>query len=100
MAASVRRRRDPGFRSKRTLYKDILHLRNRVTGADIDLGIIVVPSDQLHSFLPDRTLSKSHAEKGIREQDADRLPIVLIEVEHDGPGEALPKKITNRGPRR
>jgi hypothetical protein len=77
------------------LYKDILHLKNRVTGGDIDLGIIIVPSDRLHSFLPDRTPSKSYAEKVIREQDADRLPILLIEMEHDGPGRALPKKITN-----
>jgi hypothetical protein len=82
------------------LYKDILHLKNRITGGDIDLGIIVVPSDRLHGFLPDRTPSRSYAEKVIREQDADRLPIVLIEIEHDGPGKALPKKTTNRGSRR
>jgi hypothetical protein len=80
------------------LYKDILHVKNRITGGDIDLGIIVVPSDRLHSFLLDRT--PSYAEKVIREQDVDRLPIVLIEVEHDGPGEVLPKRITNRGSRR
>ncbi len=77
------------------LYKDILHLKNRIIGGDIDLGIIIVPSDRLHSFLPDRTPSKSYAEKVIREQDADRLPILLVEMEHDGPGPALPKKITN-----
>ena len=77
------------------LYKDILHLKNRVVGGDIDLGIIIVPSNRLHSFLPDRTPSKSYAEKVIKEQDADRLPILLIEMEHDGPGPALPKKITN-----
>src|SRR5271157_6277892 len=39
------------------LYKDILHLKNRIIGGDIDLGIIVVPSDRLQSFLPDRTPS-------------------------------------------
>src|SRR5579872_888176 len=42
------------------LYKDILHLKNRIIGGDIDLGIIIVPSDRLHSFLPDRTPSKSY----------------------------------------
>lgn len=77
------------------LYKDVLHLKNRIVGGDIDLGIIIVPSNRLHSFLPDRTPSKSYAEKVIKEQDADRLPILLIEIEHDGPGPPLPKKITN-----
>jgi hypothetical protein len=43
----------------------------------------------LQRFLPDRTPSSSYAVKVIREQDADRLPIVLIEIEHDGPGPAL-----------
>jgi hypothetical protein len=78
-----------------SLYKDVLNLSNRINGGDIDLGIIIVPSNRLHSFLPDRTPSKSYAEKVIKEQDADRLPILLIEMEHDGPGPALPKKITN-----
>ena len=77
------------------LYKDILHLKNRIAGGDIDLGIILVPSNRLHLFLPDRTPSKSYAKKVIKEQDADRLPILLIEMEHDGPGPALPKRITN-----
>jgi hypothetical protein len=53
------------------LYKDILHLKNRIVTGDIDLGIIVVPSDRLQSFLPDRTPSISYARKVIVEQDAD-----------------------------
>jgi hypothetical protein len=77
------------------LYKDILHLKNRIVSGDIDLGIIVVPSDYLQSFLPDRTPSVSYARKVIAEQDADRLPIILIELEHDGPGPPLQKKTTN-----
>ena len=77
------------------LYKDILHLKNRIVSGDIDLGIIVVPSDYLQSFLPDRTPSVSYARKVIADQDADRLPIILIELEHDGPGPPLQKKTTN-----
>ncbi len=79
------------------LYKDILHLKTRLVSGDIDLGIIIVPSDRLQSFLPDRTPSISYARKVIAEQDADRLPIILIEMEHDGPGSPLGKKITNTG---
>ncbi|HYL74853.1 MAG TPA: BglII/BstYI family type II restriction endonuclease [Bryobacteraceae bacterium] len=85
------------------LYKDILHLKKRIEIGDIDVGIIVVPSDRLQSYLPDRTPSASYARKVLHEQDADRLPIVLIEMEHDGPGPPLGKKVTNlsrRGNRR
>ena len=77
------------------LYKDILHLKNRIVTGDIDLGIIVVPSDRLQNFLPDRTPSASYARKVIVEQDADRLPIILMEMEHDGPGPSLGKRTTN-----
>jgi len=77
------------------LYKDVLHLKTRIVSGDIDVGIIVVPSDHLQSFLPDRTPSVSYAKKVIAEQDADRLPIVLIEMEHDGAGPPLGKRVTN-----
>jgi hypothetical protein len=79
------------------LYKDILHLKTRIVTGDIDLGIFIVPSDRLQSFLPDRTPSFSYAKKVIAEQDSDRLPIILIEMEHDGPGPSLGKKVTNLG---
>lgn len=85
------------------LYKDILHLKTRIARGDIDVGLIVVPSDRLQTFLPDRTPSASYAKRVIAEQDADRLPIVLVEMEHDGPGPVLVKQITNlskRAPRR
>jgi hypothetical protein len=78
-------------------FKDILHLKNRIVTGDIDLGIIIVPSDRLQSFLPDRTPSISYAKKVIAEQDSDRLPIILIEMEHGGPGPPLGKKVTNLG---
>ncbi|MBI3281148.1 MAG: hypothetical protein HYZ57_15040 [Acidobacteria bacterium] len=77
------------------LYKDILHLRTRIVQGDIDVGIIVVPSDRLQSYLRDRTPSASYARRVIKETDADRLPIVLVEIEHDGPGPALQKRVTN-----
>jgi len=85
------------------LYKDILHLRTRIVTGDVDVGLIVVPSDRMQSYLPDRTPSVSYAKQVIRETDADRLPIMLIEIEHDGPGPALRKRKTNtsrRGQRR
>ena len=79
-------------------YKDVLHLRNRVVNGDIDLGVIVTPSDHFQSFLPDRTPSVSYAREVRRVTGADNLPILLLEIDHDGPGPALKKKKTNLGP--
>ena len=48
------------------LYKDILHLKTWIVTGDIDLGIIIVPSDRLQSFLPGPmwTPSFSYAKTG------------------------------------
>ena len=86
--------------SGRDVYRDILHLKNRIVSGDIDIGAIVVSSDRLQQFLTDRTPNASYTKTVIDEQDANRLPILLIEMEHDGPGPRLEKKITNRGQRR
>jgi hypothetical protein len=86
--------------SGRDVYRDILHLKNRIVSGDIDIGVIVVSSDRLQQFLTDRTPDASYTKTVISEQDANRLPILLIEMEHDGPGPRLEKKITNRGKRR
>jgi hypothetical protein len=56
---------------RESLYKDILHLKTRIVTGDIDLGIIVVPSDRLQSFLPDRTPSVSYAKKVIAEHESE-----------------------------
>ena len=37
------------------LIRDIVHLRNSLQQGEIDIGVIVVPSDRLQTFLPDRT---------------------------------------------
>ncbi len=83
--------------SGRDVYRDILHLKNRITSGDIDVGVIAVSSDRLQQFLTDRTPNATYTKTVIEEQDADRLPILLIELEHDGPRPCLQKKITNRG---
>jgi len=86
--------------SGRDVYRDILHLKNRIVSGEIDVGVIVVSSNRLQQFLTDRTPNASYTKTVIQEQDANRLPILLIEMEHDGPGPPLEKKITNRGRRR
>ena len=77
------------------LYKDALHLRRRTESGDIDLGVIIVPSDNLRRCLPDRTPSSNYAARAISEMGADCSPIILIEIEHHGPGPAPTKRKTD-----
>lgn len=79
------------------LYRDLIHLRSSVVSGEIDLGVLVVPTDRMARYLTDRVSSKSYAEQVIKETDSDRYPLILIAVEHDGPGPAIEKRITNRG---
>ena len=81
------------------IIRDIVHLRNNLQNGDIDVGIIVVPDDRLQIFLPDRTPSFRDAVRYIEEEfkEATTFPIVIIAVEHDSKGKALPKKKTNAG---
>jgi restriction endonuclease BglII len=39
------------------VVRDLVHLRNRLQKGDIDIGVIIVPSDRMRVFLPDRTPS-------------------------------------------
>ena len=76
------------------LIRDIVHLRNSLQSAEIDGGVIVVPDDRLQFFLPDRTPSYKDAIRYIEQEfkEAMTFPIVVIAIEHDGPGESLAKQ--------
>jgi hypothetical protein len=76
------------------LIRDVVHLRNSLQEAAIDVGLIVVPDDRLQRFLPDRTPSFTDALRYIEQEfkEAMTYPIVVLAVEHDRAGAALPKK--------
>ncbi len=76
------------------VIRDIVHLRNSLQQGEIDVGVIVVPDDRLQVFLPDRTPSFKDAVRYIEEEfpEAMTFPILVIGIEHDGPGKALPKQ--------
>src|SRR6266545_4290340 len=71
------------------LVIDVAHLRKSITEGIIDVGIILVPDDAFGRFLTDRGPRMSDAKRHVREARAEDLPLVLIAVAHDGPGEAL-----------
>jgi len=74
------------------LVMDIIHLRKGITKGEIDVGILVVPTDRLSVFLTDRGPAISDAKKHVSEARAEDLPLLLMAVEHDGPGPALAKQ--------
>ncbi len=80
------------------LIRDVVHLRNSLQQGEIDIGIIVVPSVRLQGFLTDRTPSLKDALRYVEQEfkEATTFPIVIIAIERDAPGKALPKKKTNK----
>lgn len=73
---------------------DVMHLRTAIEKGDIDLGVLVVPSDRMAVFLTDRAPSFRETVIAIEDRmRADTLPLVVLSVEHDAPGIALPKRI-------
>jgi len=80
------------------LVIDIIHLRKALERGLIDVGVLVVPSDRLGVYLTDRGPRMSDAKRHVREARAEDLPLLLIALEHDGPGESLAKQ-RKRSPR-
>ena len=76
------------------LIRDIVHLRNSLQGSEIDIGVIVVPDNRMQHFLPDRTPCFKDAIRYVEEEfkEAMTFPIIIIAIEHDGPGAPLAKK--------
>ncbi len=74
------------------LSVDLIHLRKELLQGKIDLAVLVVPSDKLGYFLTDRVARLSEAHRHIEMARAEDMPFVLIAIEHDGTGSALPKQ--------
>lgn len=76
------------------IIRDLVHLRKSLQEGEIDVGVIVVPSDRLQVFLPDRTPSLRDAIRYMEEEfiEAKNFPIIIVAIEHDGSGQALGKQ--------
>lgn len=79
------------------LVIDVIHLRHALEQGDIDVAIIVVPTNRLAGFLVDRAPSVAAAERHVKDARAEELPILIIPFEHDGAGTPLPKRRTRQG---
>jgi hypothetical protein len=77
------------------VIRDLIHLRNNLQSGNIDVGIIIVPTDRLSGFFGSRYPTVTETIRYIEDEfrEAQYFPLLLIGIEHDGPGtEALPKQ--------
>ena len=74
------------------LVMDVHHLRSALTRGEIDVGVLLVPSDRLSVFLTDRAPCFADALRHVRGARAEDLPLVVLGLEHDGAGEPLAKQ--------
>lgn len=75
---------------------DLIHLRRSIVDGVIDVGVLVVPDDQLGIFLTDRGPNLADALKHVAEARVEDLPLIIMALGHDGAGPALAKQPKRR----
>jgi hypothetical protein len=70
----------------------ICRLRDRWADGHIDIGVLVVPDDELGHYLTDRGPKFSDAVRHVRAARAEDFPLLILGLHHDGPGEPLAKQ--------
>jgi len=79
---------------------DVHHLRRAIILGHVDVGVLLVPDDQLAIFLTDRGPRMSDAKRHVEEARAQDLPLILMSLLHDGPGASLVKQAKRKSKRR
>jgi hypothetical protein len=74
------------------LVMDMIHLTAAFRDGRLDVGVVIVPSDRLSRFLTDRGPCISDAKRHAKVARLEDSPLVLLAIEHDGPGEPLAKQ--------
>lgn len=80
-------------RSDSGIIMDLHHLKAAITSGLIDVGVLVVPNARLAGFITDRAPQLRDAERHIK-VGFDQFPLLVLGVQHDGAGPALPKRLT------
>jgi hypothetical protein len=79
------------------LTNDLAHLMQAIENGNIDVGVIVVPSNETAAFLTDRCPRFSYALDHVNRIKGQFSPLMIISIGHDGVGDVLPKRRTNLG---
>lgn len=79
------------------LTNDLAHLMQAIELGNIDVGVIVVPSNETAPYLTDRCPRFSYAVDHVNRIKGQFSPLLIMSIGHDGVGEAIPKRRTNLG---
>jgi hypothetical protein len=74
----------------------MIHLTAAFRAGSLDVGAVIVPSNRLSRFLTDRGPSIADAKRHAHAARLEDSPLILIAIEHDGPGPALAKQFKRR----
>jgi hypothetical protein len=74
------------------LVVDLIHLRKSIRRGLIDVGVLVVPCDDLAVYLTDRGPRMADAIRHVEEAGVEHLPLIVIAIRHDGAGPFLAKQ--------
>jgi len=80
------------------LVMDMIHLTAAFRDGRLDIGVVIVPSDRLSRFLTDRGPCISDAKRHAKAARLEDSPLILLAMEHDGPGESLAKQFKRKQP--
>jgi hypothetical protein len=74
------------------LVIDVYHLLDALQAGTIDVAFLVVPDDTLGKYLTDRGPKFENAVRHVERIGADKFPLRIIAIHHDGPGPPLAKQ--------
>ncbi len=97
LGTRVQLNRRKGLNARDAMTVEVVGLANRITSGAIDVGALVVAEDRLAMRLGRRVPSFSEAVEAVERCGTTDLPLIILALEHDGPGPALPKKRTRQG---
>lgn len=82
---------------KDLMVVDVVDLMRYITSGAVDIAVLAVPSDKLAIYIENRTPRFTDAVRAVERSRATDLPLIILALEHDGPGPALPKRRTRQG---
>lgn len=73
---------------------DLLNIRKAIVGGQVDVGVLIVPGNQPGAPTGARARMRD-VKRCVIDARVDDLPLILIGLELDGPGQALAKRAEN-----
>ena len=86
-----------GLNVRDAMTVEVVGLAHKIASGAIDVGALVVAGDRLAMRLGRRVPSFSDTIEAVERCGMTDLPLIILALEHDGPGPPLPKRRTRQG---